>query len=148
MSEVKLNLTDTEYTLSGNIHGSVADACVAALSAEPETIAELEAALSRYQKPTADISPFEWFHKRSDIDNESWDAGIVIIDLAARIVASASTYSKPGQQGEVRYHDGVCATDIEILYRLPNDWIFLDGIDDYEMLREPRRLERLATPPL
>jgi hypothetical protein len=40
MSEVRLNLIDSLRILQGTIHGSVVDACVAALSAEPETIAE------------------------------------------------------------------------------------------------------------
>jgi hypothetical protein len=148
MSEIKLNLTDAQHTISGTIHGSVADACIAALSAEPETITELEAALGRYQKPAGDISPFEWFRKGKNIDKESWDAGIVIIDLAGRIIASESTYSKPGPQGEVNYHDGVCATDISILYLLPDDWLFLNSIDLYAALRDSRRLERLSIPPL
>jgi hypothetical protein len=148
MSEVKLNLIDAQNTISGTIHGSMADACVAALSAEPETVAELAAALARYSKPAGDGSPFGWFHKRSSIDEESWDAGIVIIDLAARIVAAESSYSKPGLKGEVRYHDGVCATDTSISYRLPDDWLFLDQIEHYVRSREPRRLERLSTPPL
>ncbi|MGI8898475.1 MAG: hypothetical protein ACR2IB_08790 [Pyrinomonadaceae bacterium] len=148
MSEIKLNLTDAQHTISGPIHGSVADACVAALSAEPETISELEAALARYNKPAGDISPFGWFRKDAEIDKESWDAGIVIIDLAARIVASESTYSQLGPQGEVPYHDGLCATDTSISYRLPDDWLFLYNIDQYEGLRDPRRLERLSTPPL
>ncbi len=148
MSEIKLNLTDAQHTISGPIHGSVVDACVAALSAEPETISELEAALARYNKPAGDISPFGWFRKDAEIDKESWDAGIVIIDLAARIVASESTYSQLGPQGEVPYHDGLCATDTSISYRLPDDWLFLYNIDQYEGLRDPRRLERLSTPPL
>ncbi|MCM3873123.1 MAG: hypothetical protein ND895_20770 [Pyrinomonadaceae bacterium] len=148
MSEVKLNLTDAQHTICGTIHASVADRCIAALSAEPETIAELEAALARYDKPTGDVSPFGWFHKHSAIDGKPWDAGIVIIDLAARIVASESTYSRPGPQGEVSYHDGTCATDTSISYRLPHDWLFLDQIDDYEGSRDARRRERLATPPL
>ena len=148
MSEIKLNLTDAQHTISGTIHGSVADRCIAALSAEPETITELEAALTRYDKPDGDISPFAWFRKGQEIDKESWDAGIAIIDLAARIVASESTYSQPGPQGEVNYHDGVCATDISIFYRLPDDWLFLDSIDQYEGLRDSRRLQRLSTPPL
>lgn len=148
MSEIKLNLTDAQQTISGTIHGSVADACIAALSAEPETISELEAALGRYNKPAGDISPFGWFRKYSEIDKESWDAGIVVIDLAARIVASESTYSQPGPQGEVRYHDGVCATDTSIYYRLPDDWLFLESIDQYVGLRDPRRLERHSTSPL
>jgi hypothetical protein len=148
MSEIKLNLTDAQRTISGTIHGSVADACVAALSAEPETITELEAALARYQKPSGDLSPFGWFHKHHEIDKKSWDAGIVIIDLTARIVASESTYSQPGPEGEVNYHDGVCATDTSIFYRLPDDWLFLDSIELYEGSRASRRLERLSTPPL
>lgn len=147
MSETKLNLTDAQLTISGMIHASVADACIAALSAEPETIAELEAALARYHKPAGDISPFGWFRK-GQIDIEPWDAGIVIIDLAARIIAFESTYSRPAPEGQVNYHDGVCATDISISYRLPDDWLFLNSVDHYEGMRESRRLERLSTPPL
>ena len=37
MSEVKLNIIDAQNILTGTIHGSIADRCVAALSAEPET---------------------------------------------------------------------------------------------------------------
>jgi hypothetical protein len=44
VSEIKLNLIDAQQVLCGTIHGSMGDACVAALSAEPESIAELEAA--------------------------------------------------------------------------------------------------------
>ncbi len=148
MSEIKLNLTDAQHTISGTIHGSVADACIAALSAEPETITELEAALTRYKKPEGDISPFGWFYEHDHIDKETWDAGIVVIDLPARIVAYESTYSQPGPQGQVPYHDGICATDTMIFYRLPDDWLFLDSIDQYEGLRDPRRLRRLSPPPL
>jgi hypothetical protein len=56
MSEVRLNLIDPLQILQGTIHGSVVDACVAALSAEPETIAELDAALARTIKPTGDAA--------------------------------------------------------------------------------------------
>jgi hypothetical protein len=148
MSEIKLNLTDAQHTINGTIHGSVADACVAALSAEPETINELEAALARYHKPAGDAGPFESFREDLDIDKESWDAGIVIIDLAARIVASESTYSQPAREGEIQYHDGVSATDVPVLYRLPDDWLILNSIEQYEYLRDRRRQERAATPPL
>jgi hypothetical protein len=145
MSEIKLNLTDARHTLNGTIHCSIADACVAALSAEPETISELEAALTRFINPVDDSSPFAWFRRTGEIDKQPWDAGIAIIDLAARIVASNSTYSQPGPQGEVRYHDGVSATDIPVLYRLPDDWLFLNSIEEYECLRQRRRQERAAS---
>jgi hypothetical protein len=166
MSEVKLNLVDAERVLHGTIHGSIADACVAALSAEPETIAELEAALARYIKPrdtngyftlfssthcptnssvsSAESEPIHDF--RAALDTEPWDAGIVVIDLAARIVACDSTYSQPGPEGELFYHDGQALTDIPILYRVPDDWLFVNSVDAYQWSRERRIRERAAKP--
>ena len=110
MSEIKLNLIDAQQILCGTIHGSMGDACVAALSAEPESIAELEAALKRYvgtapsRKSQMPDGPqaitnmvknppgvFASFHSFPEIDDAPWDAGILIIDLAARIVAEEST---------------------------------------------------------
>src|SRR5262249_28834471 len=77
MSEVRLNLIDNERILQGTIHGSVVDLSVAALSADPETIAELDAALSRYCRafssetiPTSAINQshaFPWLREVSEI---------------------------------------------------------------------------------
>jgi hypothetical protein len=144
MSEVKLNLIDSQKVLQGTIHGSVADACVAALSAEPESIAELSAALTRYIKPRDDSSPFQSFRSAAEIDAEHWDAGIVIIDLTSRIVALESSYSQPQAEGEVHYHDGTESTDITVLYRLPDDWLFVNSVEAYRWSRERRSKERLA----
>lgn len=146
MSEVKLNLVDAHTMLSGTIHGSVADSAVAALSAEPETIAELEAALARYIKPD-EIGPFASFRSSSEIDLEPWDAGLVVIDLAARVVASESTYSQPGPEGHVYYHDGTQLTDIPISYHLPDDWRFVNSLEAYNWSAPRRRAERQANPP-
>lgn len=153
MSEVKLNLVDAERVLHGTIHGSVADACVAALSADPETIAELEAALARYIKPCDTGSLFASFHSEPyqpaagpELDAERWDAGIMVIDLAARIVANESSYSEPGSEGEINYHDGKRSTDVPILYRLTDDWLFVNSVEAYQWSRERRRRERAANP--
>ena len=170
MSEVKLNLVDAERVLHGTIHGGVVEACVAALSAEPETIAELEAALARYHKQRDANGYFSYFHAnefpktcvtdsdsssdssesaadlRAALDAEPWDAGIVVIDLAARIVAIDSLYSQPGPEGEVFYHDGQALTDIPILYRVPDDWLFVNSIDAYRWARERHLRERVARP--
>jgi hypothetical protein len=148
MSEVKLNLIDSKQTIHGTVHGSIADRAVAALSAEPETIAELEAAMCRYMKLETGETPFPLFRAAAEIDERPWDAGIVIIDLAARIAASESTYSQPGPEGEVEYHDGDSATDITVAYRLPEDWIFLTSIAEYQGMCQSRRNERHSTPPL
>jgi hypothetical protein len=55
MSEVRLNLIDSLQILAGTI-GPIAGACAAALSAEPVTIAEPDAALARTMKPTGDAA--------------------------------------------------------------------------------------------
>ncbi|MDQ1638530.1 MAG: hypothetical protein QOF62_1869 [Pyrinomonadaceae bacterium] len=171
MSEVKLNLVDAERVLHGTIHGSFVDACVAALSAEPETIAELEVALARYHKLRDAENHFAWFSSiylptntsstnfglapdnpepvhslAAALDAEPWDAGIVVIDLAARIVAIDSLYSQPGPEGEVFFHDGQALTDIPILYRVPDDWLFVNSVDAYRWSRERRIRERAVKP--
>ena len=167
MSEVKLNLVDASRVLHGAIHGSIVDACVAALSAEPETIAELEAALTRYIERRDSNSYFASFYStdylqnssassaggeaiysdRLPLDPEPWDAGIVVIDLAARIVASESSYSQPGPEGEVFYHDGQAMTDVPVLYRVPEDWLFVNSVDAYHWSRARHLRERQTNPP-
>ena len=147
MSEVTLNLVDSKQILNGTIHGSVADACIAALSAEPETVEDLEAALARYIKPTGKAgqhSEFSSLHAASEIDTQSWDAGVVVIDLAARIVAA--TYSQPGRQGEVRYHNGLESTDLTVPYRISDDWLFLNSITEYQSTSRARGQKRLKLP--
>lgn len=146
MSEVKLNIVDAQRISSGTVHGSIADACVAALSAEPETVAELEAALTRYVKSLNESGAFGTLRSGSEIDADKWDAGVVIIDLSARIVAAESSYSQPQREGAVPYHDGTQSTDISILYRVPDDWKFLNSIAEYECAS--RRAERSANQPL
>jgi hypothetical protein len=163
MSEVKLNLIDSQEILHGIIHGSMADAAVAALSAEPETIAELQSALARYVKPREAGSPFASFCSTkfslpsdgvginlpaSSLDLQPWDAGIVVIDLAARIVAAESTYSLPRASGEVQYHDGTQLTDVVVPYRVLDDWLFVSSLAEYKYSRERRRMERTAQPAL
>ncbi|HKB64220.1 MAG TPA: hypothetical protein VKC61_00075 [Pyrinomonadaceae bacterium] len=148
MSEVKLNLVDAGNTLVGTVHGSVADRCVAALSAEPETLSELASALARYNRPLHERGPFAAFQSSSEIDPTPWDAGLLVIDLASRIVLSDSTYSAPGLEGEVDYHDGTQATECSIPYRLPDAWLFVNSIEAYRWSSDRRRQARQATLPL
>src|SRR4030095_858757 len=100
------------------------------VSAHPEIIAELEMALKRFQKyesiPASSLVRYD----RCEIDQEPYDAGILVIDLASRIVAFKSTYSYPGPEGAVRYHDGTQGTDFPLRYRLSDDWLFLTSIED------------------
>jgi len=146
MSEVRLNILDASRAICGTIHGSVADAAVAALSAEPETIGELQDAVARFIKPVNDFGPFAAFH--ADTNDEPSDAGIIFIDLAARVVAAESSYSMPVAAGQILYHDGMQATDVWLPYLAPDDWLFVASIGQYKSFCELRRAERTAAQPL
>src|SRR2546421_13046438 len=100
MSEIKLSVTDATRGLHTTIHGSRLDYLAAALSADPETLEELQAALARFL--AADERPEFFAGWSQGVDSEPWDAGVAIIDLAARLVVIESTYSVPGPKGAVR----------------------------------------------
>ena len=72
----------------------------------------------------------------------------MIVDLAARLVGIESTYSLPGTEGEVCYHDGCQATDFYIPYRLDADWLIVYSIPEYEGLCDRRRADRTSNPPV
>jgi hypothetical protein len=153
MSQLRLNVIDADDAIYGTVDGSVADAVIAALSAEPETIAELECALERYIKRIDDRRLFDSFRRGECF--EPWDAGVIIIDLPARLIAIDSSYSVAPVEGDVVYHDGNKATDIELLYRIPDDWLFIRRdecgrlvCDEYLGQRDRRRAERAANPPM
>ncbi|MEX2142010.1 MAG: hypothetical protein WD894_22275 [Pirellulales bacterium] len=145
MSEVRLIVRDVRRSLCGNVHGSVADALVAALSAEPETIEELQAAVVRFERPLHGPC-LAWFHRGED--DTPWDAGLVIIDLAARLVVCESSYSSPGPDGCLQYHDGTRATDKTLRYHLPKDWEFTRYADGWQCLAKERRRALAARPPI
>lgn len=188
MSCIRLVLTDPAQTLGGDVHGSIGDAAIAALSAEPETIHELELALARFAKRSGDWSPFASLYPGENF--EPYDAGIVVVDLAARVIVLDSTYSAPqpisqtsrtgsdeqldldaeqdvllwsgeADDGDnhlsesphdqdasvtyaIGYHDGEKLTDVRLPYRIPDDWLFVGSIPEYEGIRQKRRAERAA----
>lgn len=147
MSELKLNLVDSQKVLCGKIHASIADRAVAALTAEPETIEELKLALTRYEKEARDYDLFSCFRESHQVDEESWDAGLMIIDLSARLVAIESTYSCPSAEGDIHFHDGECASEIVIPYQLSSDWKFVYSLDQYIFTHREPVAARAAIPP-
>lgn len=146
MSEVRFILRDAHRTVSSTWHGSCADRAVAALSADPVTIEELEVAIGRYMKPSGDGRCFRCFG--GSLDDEPYDAGLVVIDLAARLIAVESSYSSPGRKGTVWYHNGECATNTPLRYHLADEWLVTSDVENWRHLAENRRREREAHPPL
>jgi hypothetical protein len=146
MSEVRLVVRELDRDWSGNIHGSFADRAIAALSADPVTLEELEAALVRFAKPNpkrrllANLNP--------GLRAETNDAGLVVIDLAARLIAVDSNYSSPGRDGCVEYHNGEECTEVVLRYHLADDWLLLTDGEDWRLVADQRRRDRAARPSL
>lgn len=142
MSEIRINILDASRAVNGTLHASMADAILAGLMAEPETIEEVEDAMARFAKPMENERHLAGF--LDGLNKETWDAGIVIVDLAARVFAAESSYSILMPEGEVQFHNGRELTDVWLPFRAPRDWLFLDSLDNYEAVADQRRAERAA----
>jgi hypothetical protein len=144
MSQITLNIIAADGKIHGQPHGSFADTVVAALSAEPETLDDLRAAIARFEHHDRDC--FGGFD--NGLDHEPYDAGICYIDLTARLVAYESTYSHLSASGSQRYHNGNCATRKSLPFHVSDDWEFSRWVESFEPFANDRRKKRAAQPPL
>ncbi|XZE18944.1 hypothetical protein SH449x_004251 [Pirellulaceae bacterium SH449] len=146
MSEVKLVIRDVDEDRSGTVHGSVAECFIAALSADPVSLADLNAAVDRFTLESPTHGYFS--HFLHAIDTEPWDAGLVVIDMAARLVMIDSSYSSPGRTGFIERHniDSVEGGSVRLRYRLADDWLFLHDATSWEATARMRRQARADQP--
>jgi hypothetical protein len=145
MSQIRLIVRDAHREIYGDPHANFVNSVVAALTAEPETIEELEAAIERFEDSQG-RGAFATF--KPGAADEPYDAGLAVVDLAARLVVCDSTYSVASSSDVVEYHDGTERTEIPIRYQLSDDWQILDEIIDWQASAEHRRRQREAHPPL
>lgn len=127
------------------MHGSIIDTLIAALSAEPETIAEYRSAIERYIEVESDWGIFHGFVSGETL--EPVDAGIIVIDLPSRVIGYDTTYSIPSLQGRVKVSSKFVDEqegDIYVPYKLPSDWKAVESIPVFEGARSTYREKRLA----
>jgi hypothetical protein len=146
MSEIRINILDASHAINGALHGSMADAILAGLSAEPETIEELKDSMARFAKPVDNMRHLAEFS--NGVNEEPWDAGIMFVDLAARVFSAETSYSILMPEGEVQFHNGRKLTDVWLPYRVTCDWLFLNSVDEYKAVADRRRTRRAAVQPL
>jgi hypothetical protein len=143
MSEIRINIIDDSQMISGNLHGSFGDLLIAALTAEPETIVELETALGRFVERESDWSIFRSFRKYENF--ESYDAGLLVIDLAAKVILADSTYSYYSTDGSVRIKTNE-DEDFNLPYKLSDDWKHFGSLPEFEFQQIAQRKKRLENP--
>ena len=143
VSQISMTIADSRRAIHGQPHGSFVDFVLAALTAEPDSIEELEEALKRFPDRADEMRCWS-----SGSCEEPYDAGICIVDLAARLVVCESTYCSPGPEGEVCLRRPNRDSDASIRYHLSDDWHFSSDLEAWSWLSESRRAQRAATPPL
>jgi len=160
MSYIMVNVQGADREVHQQMHGADADRLIAALSADPETVAELELAVGRFvsrsaaehRRETAPGSADDQLPPRAIPDFIYWepgpnhvpyDAGILFIDLIGRVAAAESSYSALSRRGKVQWHDGDSA-GCELGYVLADDWLLLKRIDSFACASARRRAERNA----
>jgi hypothetical protein len=146
MSEILLNVLDAERSIHSRVHGNHADRVIAALSADPESIEDLDSALGRYMDRSGRRGLFEDWN--DGVCPEPWDAGIVWVDLPARLVASDSTYSSLEQHAAVLWPGAEPQSDLTLPYHLSDEWLLTEDVEQFERLSQQRRAARQATEPL
>lgn len=145
MSEIRINIIDAAQTISGTLHGSFGDVLVASLTAEPETIEELEAAVERFVVRESDWSVFRSFRKGEDF--EPYDAGILVIDLIAKTILADSTYSYYSTEGSVRIKTDE-GEDFHLPYRLSDEWKRVGSLPEFYFAQNKGRKRRLENLPV
>ncbi len=145
MSEIRVVVCDEQGVWSGVLHGSTGDRLIAALGADPTTMAELARSLRQFEHhPLGDVVPGLSLAKSRDKDSgqdelDAFDAGILWIDLDARLVFLNSTYSHWARCGQVSYHNGCYQTDKKLRYSLGDDWKFVSSFDQLERMAQKRK---------
>jgi hypothetical protein len=154
-NEVMVTIIDARRALHDTMPAGLANVMLAALTAEPETLEELEAAVARYDRPVLRTGFLDQINE--GVNEEPYDAGVMIIGLPGRFIASATepVLYRPAPSGYALYcpdppPDWSEASAEEIVwvrYRLSGDWLFVNSLEDWRAIVQRRRAERAADPP-
>jgi hypothetical protein len=142
MCETMVNLCDDRRAVHGQLTSTLADAVVAALAADPETVEELEAAVVRWIDPVPREGLFATWS--AGTEGGVSGAGDLWIDLPARLIAVAPGRSLPAQRGRAAFHDGIVPTDIWLAYALADDWRLIEASGGWREIVTERRAVRTA----
>lgn len=155
-SEVMMTIIDADRALHGILPQWRADIVLAALVAEPETLAELEDAMARFDSSA--LGQRFLVNLQSGVNETPWDAGIVIVDLPARLIVFET---EPAIYRPERYGFALCCADpapagsdaepeeiVRIPYLIADDWEFTSSLAGWRAAADRRRSERAANPPL
>lgn len=121
MSQLKISIIDRKRAISGIVHETYGRMLVAALTAEPETISELEKAIHRFVTPESDWPALHFLGRGEDV--EPFGDGILAVDLGTRTILAQLRETKIGKTGQVTIETKE-ESDFGLTYQLSDDWRF------------------------
>jgi hypothetical protein len=136
MPHLRLNIIDPHQTIHDDVPTDFAEAVLAALTAEPETIRDLAIALARFIKPQGDTPHFAQFKNGQNLD--PFDSGVALIDLPARIVCVDSSDLEAGLDGAIHVESEFAENEVYVPYRISDDWLFVSSVAEYETAQKGR----------
>ena len=155
VNEVAVTIIDATRAMNDTMPTGMSDVVLAALTSEPETLEELESAIGRFDKQIQNCGFLR--HLNLGVNETQWDAGLVIIDLPARLIVAATEPAlyEPEAHGFALYCSDpptdvaeVAEEDVVWLpFRLSKDWLIIRSLDGWRELAEQRRCERETNPP-
>lgn len=128
MSQLKISIIDRKRAISGIVHESYARMLVASLTAEPETIGELEKAIHRFVTPESDWPALHFLGRGEDLD--PFGDGVLAVDLGTRTILARLRETQIGKMGRVTIETKE-DSDFGLVYQLSDDWRFATTAESF-----------------
>ncbi len=146
MLQTVINLIDAERTVHMQVHDGLVDVLLAALSAEPATIGELRAALTRFVAASVADRVFE--QAEEGLAPLAAEGGQVIVDLSARLVVNDTPLPEIPRIGIVLSCDEHTTLEDWLPYRIPDEWDISCERSQWQQRARLRREALAHQPPI
>jgi hypothetical protein len=137
MTLYRVNIYTTQGNVYGQLRGADCERLSAALSADPETVEELECALGRYgRRPEGRGWLGDWQAGLAPGPN---GFGVMHLDLATRLLAVDPQAFVPKRRGRIRWHDGRRKSDVQLPFVIAADWFLTNDLATFSAVQRERQ---------
>jgi hypothetical protein len=146
MTKCRLTVRAPEGVWQGEVDDWTGFVVLAALSAEPESFAELAEAVRRYL-PQHRL--FDQPRPTADGDDTTADGRWCLVDLVGRTVVAGADFELPDPRGAYEANEDEATDGFPIVWLdTPSDWAFQQAGDDWRSLVAARAATRTAAGPV
>lgn len=143
MLKTMVSLIDVDSTIHVEVHDGLVDVAGAALSAEPVTIEQWRAAITRF----VDVAVADDVMDRcqAGVATKRSEGGHLIVDMTAKLMVIDTAIPKIPRLGNVQACDNNTTLDLWLPYRIPEDWEMMTGSNGWNSRAQERRQQLQGT---